>query len=59
MEVAFVLRHNSCRVAGCFKQSGAAPEQIGMLWVGKSGGGKGAFFSWALKLLLYAFSFLL
>lgn len=33
--------------------------KIGMLWVGKSGGGKGAFLVWALKLLLCAFSFLL
>lgn len=58
-EVAFLLWHRLCCVAGYFKQSDAVPEQVGMLWVGESGGDKGDFFHGALKLLLCAFSFLL
>lgn len=56
--VAFVLWHSLCCVAGCFKQSDAAPEQVGVLWVGKLVGDKGDFFPRALKVLLCAFSFL-
>lgn len=43
--VAFVLWHRLCCVGGCFKQSDTAPEQVGMLRVGKLVGDKGDFFS--------------